>query len=47
MSAPSRAAIDYSQSQALAVNEPNELYRFEQQGYVRQLCLQILYNFMY
>lgn len=47
MSAPSKAAIDYSQSQAPAVNEPNEPYGFEQQGYVRQPCLQILHDFMH
>jgi hypothetical protein len=46
MSAPSQAAIDYSQSQAMAVNEINDPYGFNEQGYAKQPCLQILRDFV-
>jgi hypothetical protein len=47
MSAPSQAAIDYSQSQAIAVNEINDPYGFNEQGYAKQPCLQILRDFVH
>lgn len=47
MAAPSKAAVDYSQSQAPSRHELNDPYDFDEQGYAKQPCLQILHDFMH
>lgn len=47
MAAPSKAAVDFSQSQAPSRHELNDPYGFDDQVYAKQPCLQILHDFIH